>query len=225
MKELMVASVLILWVASTGVQEVSPDDIANAIAQGRAGKTLQKKCAPNGDNGFEIVVEGPLGRIMRAARDAKRQHREFTAADVTPLLGGPVLSVVTRRDPSLRAAPAEYLGSNLNRGFPYRADVVVRVKPSGSDVPVLLKPVSPIVYGRETDGGTWTIAFGRGGVGDVRSPAPRSLVPFPGSDLAASFDLPTLRAITHSTVEVVVFMSDAGEHRCKLSDGDRRAIR
>jgi len=43
--------------------------------------------------------------------------------------------------------------------------------------------------------------------------------------MSATFDLTAFRALPPSTVAVVVFMTDAGEHRCTISDKERQAIR
>jgi hypothetical protein len=217
---------VVFWVASAGAQSafLSPADIAAAIEQGQAGKTLQKKCGASGENGFDIVIEGPVGRIMRAAREAKRADREFTAADVSLALQGPFLTVTARRDHSLTTANSavplpggqglsvlpERVAEDrrhdlLTMGSAYRTDIVLRSKPSGSKEPVLLRPVGPIVE-KWIDGRT-------------------ILRPSPGSDLSASFDLAAFRAVPSRDVEVVIFTSDAGERRCKISDKDRQQLR
>lgn len=222
MKALVVAASIILGVGSTGSQGLSPEEIAAAIEQGRAGKTVQKKCSASGDNGVDIVVEGPIGRIMGAAREARREHPGFTVADVTPALSGPWLTVAARRDPTLKAPFAEYVtpGSPFDRV--YRTDLVLRSKPSGSKAPILLKPVGPIVYHRENAPGFRAVYAENGA--KVPTNTARYL-PFPGADMSASFDLPAFRAIPPGDVEAVVFMTDTGERRCTLSDKERRAIR
>jgi len=203
MRALTVAVSIIAWAAGAGGQELSSADIAAAIEQGRAGKTLQKKCGAYGENGFDIIVEGPVGRIMRAAREAKDAGREFTAADVSPAIGGPVLTVTVRRDPTLRAP------SLLAFGEAFRAEVVLRSKQPGPDGPLLLKPIRPVVY---TDSGAFN---------DVR----RSRRPEPNSNMVASFNLAAFRAMPQGDVEVVAFMTDAGERTCKINDKDRSALR
>lgn len=215
MKALIVVAGVMLCVAGTGAQDLSSADIAAAIEQGRAGKTLQKKCSAQSENGFDIVIEGPIGRIMRGARDAKRQHREFTAGDAATL-GRPELTVFTRRDSTLATqnvavvptphlpgiwgvAPdmpnMDYLHSKFTMGFSYGIDVALKSKPSDSNPPIVLKPL------RHSAG--------------LR----------PGRDMTASFDLASFRNLPAGKVEVVIFMTDAGEHRCGLSEKDRRRLR
>jgi hypothetical protein len=43
--------------------------------------------------------------------------------------------------------------------------------------------------------------------------------------MTASFDLAAFKAIPHRDVEVVVFMTDTGEHKCRISEKERQAIR
>lgn len=228
MKALTVAASIMVVVAGTGVQDLSSQDIAAAIEQGRAGKTLQKKCGAYGENGFDIIVEGPVGRIMRAVREARKADREFTAADVTPALSASVLTVTARRDATLttarsaepmpgapgvwtlpEAAQADRARERLTMGQSYRAGVELRSKRSGAGEPVVVKPRRPVVY---SDSGAFD---------DVR----RSRRPEPNTDMVASFEMAAFRAMPQGDVEVVAFMTDAGERICRISDKDRRAIR
>jgi hypothetical protein len=153
---------------------------------------------------------------MRAAREAKRQNRDFTAADVTPAMARPWLTVVARRDPTLRERVSEYVTPGTSRGLDYRTDFVVKSKPSGSDQPVVLKPVEPITYMSDKSLGQRVVV----GQADARN-AP----PLPGSDMAASFDFAAFKAIPHRDVEIVVFMTDTGEQKCKISENERKALR
>jgi len=228
-----VAGTLMLWLAGTGAQGIPPGEIAAAIEEGRAGKTLHKKCGASGENGFEIVVEGPIGRIMRATREARRQDRQFTVGDVTPAMAGPFLTVSVRRDPTLTSANAavqmkeapgvwvlpdtvseERRRSLSTMGYSYRTDVVLRSRPPRSEAPVVLRPVGRTADAREAGGRAWTYPSG----------TPRTGPPSAG-DWTASFDLAAFRAIPHRDIDVVIFMTDAGEHRCKISEEDRRHIR
>ena len=97
----------------------------------------------------------------------------------------------------------------------YRPEVIIRSRPAGKDEGALLKPQWPLADNGETGAsGAWTPANGR-----------PLLLPSRGSDLTATFDLAAFRAMPHGDVEVVIFMSDAGERRCKISDKDRQAIK
>lgn len=72
MKALLVVACAALLAAYPAAQSLTSAEISAAVADGLAGKTLQHRCKATGENGFEIVVEGPVGRIMRAAGEAKR---------------------------------------------------------------------------------------------------------------------------------------------------------
>ena len=236
MKQLLLVACVMFWVAGTSAQttSLSPAEVATAIEQGQAGKTLQKKCSASGENGFDVAIEGPVGRIMRAAREARREHRAFTAADVTPALDGPFLTVTARRDHRLTSAsletpmpgvpgglvPTELAAADrVREGYTgastYRTDAIIRSRPAGKSDPVLLKPIWPLIDNGEAGASeAWTPTSGR-----------PLLRPSPGSDLSASFDLAAFRAMPQGDVDVVIFTSDAGERQCKVSDKDRQAIR
>lgn len=236
MKQLLTVVGVMVWVVGTGAQGafVSPAEVAAAIEQGQAGKTLQKKCSASGENGFDVVIEGPVGRIMRAAREAGRKDRAFTAADVTPALDGPFLTVTARRDHRLTSAslatpmpgvPGGRVPTDLAAGdrvreghtgaSAYRPEVIIRSKPAGKDEGTLLKPSWPLADNGEAGASeAWTPASGR-----------PLLLPSPGSDLTATFDLVAFRALPQGDAEVVIFTSDAGERRCKISDKDRQTIK
>jgi hypothetical protein len=224
MKTTVVAVLVALSAIVPKAQLLSDQEIASAIEQGRAGKTLHKTCKASGENGFDIVVEGPVGRIMRAARLAKGQGREFTAADVTPAIGGPILTVAALRDATLttqanavqsKEIPGMYVPSEMSMaGTDYsRArstmgstdafGMMVRSKPRESQEAVVLRPVGRVA--------------GFGWIWKKNGPDL--------GDMAAAFDLAAFRALPSGDVEVVVFRTAAGERRCKISEKERKAIR
>lgn len=236
MKQLLTAAGVMFLVVGTGAQSgvVPPAEVATAIEQGQAGKTLQKKCSASGENGFDIVIEGPVGRIMRAAREAERRNRAFTPADVTPALDGPFLTVTARRDHRLSSAslatpmpgvpgglvPTDLATADRVRDghtgtSVYRPEVIIKGKPAGKDEGALLKPRWPLADNGEAGASeAWTPSSGR-----------PLLLPSPGSDLTATFDLAAFRAMPRGDVEVVIFTRDAGERRCKISEKDRLLLR
>jgi hypothetical protein len=224
MKTVVVALSLALIATTSNAQLLSDQEVAAAIEQGRAGKTLHKTCKAYGENGFDIVVEGPVGRIMRAARLAKGQGREFTPADVTPAIGGTYLTVVALRDATLstqanavqsKEIPGMYLPADMSMasidwrrgkatmGSTYGIGVMVRSKPKESQEAEVLGPVGRVA------GWTWLW---------------RKTGPDQG-DIGAVFDLAAFRALPSGDVEVVVFATVAGERRCKISEKERKAIR
>jgi len=224
MKAIVVALSLALSATVQQAQVLSDQEIATAIEQGRAGKTLHKTCKASGENGFDIVVEGPVGRIMRAARLAKGQGRQFTPADVTLAIGGPTLTVAALRDATLttqanavqsKEIPGMYVPSEMSMaGTDYsRArstmgstdafGMMVRSKPKESQEAVVLRPVGRVA------GFSWIWRKSGPDLGDM----------------AAAFDLAAFRALPSGDVEVVVFRTAAGERRCKISEKERKAIR
>ena len=214
MKMLPVALTLAAWLIGS-VQGLSSEEIAAAIEQGTAGKTLQKKCSSRGDNGMDIVAMGPIGRIMHAAREAKRKGQDFTAADVTPAMAAPLLTVTAVRDRTLEKPVEEYQTPGMP-GFDYRTSLVMKSKASRSEEPIVLAPVGPITYDTKKSASRRVV---------VRGPLPANVPPLPGSDMAASFDFAAFKAIPHNDVEVVAFMTDTGEHKCKINENERKALR
>ena len=220
MKPLILAAALATALIGANGQELSPQDIAAAIEQGKAGKTLQKKCTGKSDNSFDIVAEGPFGRIMRAAKEAARKKRPFTAADVTPDMAGPWLTVKATRVETLRNPQVPEEVRRGTPGSPYRTEFVIKSKPSESDEAIVLHPIRPITYDA-TNSPTPRVVITRG-------PVPADLLsrlPMEGSDMAASFDLIAFQAIPHKDVEIYVFMSDTGGHHCKINETERKALR
>jgi len=226
MKVILVALSLTLTATVPSAQLLSEQEIAAAIEQGRAGKTLHKTCKASGENGFDIVVEGPVGRIMRAARLAKSQGREYTPAEVSLAIGGPEgpwLTVAALRDATLTTAanalpskemPGHYVPSSTSMtdrprsgmlmGEANDSAMAIRSKVTDSHEAQVLASL-----GRLGGRGYWI--WSKGG--------PNAF------DRAAAFDLAAFRALPVGDVEVVVFATNAGERRCKISEKERKAIR
>jgi hypothetical protein len=93
---------------------------------------------------MDIVAEGPIGRIMRGAREAT--NKDFTAADVTPAMAGAWLTVTATRDPTLHKQVSEYVTPGMPGGLDYRTYFVVKSKLSGSEKAIVLTPLGPITY-------------------------------------------------------------------------------
>jgi hypothetical protein len=216
MKTLIVAASLAAWATGATVQRLSPDEIRAAIEQGKAGKTLQKRCSARGDNGMDIVAEGPIGRIMRAARDAKRKNKEFTPEDVTPAMTGAWLTVTATRAALLQKQVSEYVTPGMPGGLPYRTGFVIKSRPSGSEGAIVLNPLGPITYNTDRTSSRRVVIGGS---------LPPNSPPLPGSDMAVSFDFAAFKAIPHKDVEILVFMTDTGEHTCKVKEAERKALR
>ena len=227
MRYLMVPLTVVLAVSGVQVQERHVVDVAAAIEHGNAGKTLEKKCGARGENGFDLIIEGPTGRIMRAARQARKDGHQLSAAEVTGEMAGPVVTVLAKRDLSLStrnsaepqdgvpgawvlppAAEAERAHARLTMGDRYRADIVIKSKKTHAGEAMVLQPTGPIFY---TD--------------PVWSTGTRSRRPVEETNMAASFDLYAFTHLPAGDVQVVAFMTDAGERTCTISAADRAKIR
>ena len=215
MKPLIIAAVLASGLIGTNVQGIPPEEIAAAIEQGRAGKTLQKKCHARGDNGMDIVAEGPIGRIMRAARDAKKKNKEFTGADVTQTMAGAWVTVTATRDEMLLKEDGANVTPNTPGNSRYITELVIKSKPSGSEKAIVLYPLGRITYSIDKSQHHYIATGG---------PIPATMA-LPGSSMEASFDLAAFKAIPHKDVEIYAFMTDTGGHGCKISANERQALR
>ena len=220
MKPLIFAVTLATGLAGAKVQELSPGDIAAAIEQGKAGKKLEKKCLGKGDNSFDIVAEGPIGRIMRAAREAKRNDTTFTPADVTVAMAAPSLTVTAARVEGLRTISAPGYVTPGSPYVTYRTELVIKSKPSGSDEAIVLKPLGGITYDGHNSPTRRTVVSSQ-----PVSAEQLGRIPMAGSDMSASFDLGAFHAIPHKDVEVYVFMTDTGGHHCKINEKERKALK
>jgi len=203
-----VTVIVTVALSSVGVraQLISTDDVVTAIMQGRAGRTQQKHCRARGASGFDIVIEGPLGRIMRVAGEAREQRVTLTPDDVRrmPGLAAAELTVLARRDRGA-AIPLE----NLNN---YRSNITLKGTSSA-----LVEPLVPVIsYDR-------TPPFSYDGY-KAASAGARPRPAGPVGDLSARFELAAFEALPAGEVDVVVFSSDVGEQRCTFSQRERAAI-
>jgi hypothetical protein len=224
MKAIVVAISVALSATVPQAQYLSSQEITTAIEQGRAGKTLHKTCKASGENGFDIVVEGPVGRIMRAARQAKDQGHEFAPADITPAIGGPILTVAALRDATLttdanarqsKEIPGFYIPAGLSMADMERRSGMTMVEANNSDMVVRSKGTNSEKAAVLTQLGR--VRAGNGWIWSKSGPN--------AGDIAAAFDLAAFRALPARDVEVVVFTTNAGERKCKISEKERKAIR
>jgi VWFA-related protein len=189
----------------------SDADVELAIRNGIAGKRLDASCSatdampidPGEPKTLDVIAEGPIGRIMRAAREANDRRLPFFPAQVSADLRAPLLRVtasLTQPQPADgQIAAAAGRPTNLTAMAPI---TVVRLRSRGPS-PTVLRPVSlapGFATGRPPSG---MVAVGT---------------------LVAWFDLASFQALPGSDVEVVVSSAN-GERRCALSARDRRTIR
>lgn len=135
--------ILMMLVALAGpaaaAQELTDDQIKEAITLGTAGKSVTSDCyAKSGflditemNGGFTAYVEGPYGRIMRLAREAKKKYLPFGLDTVTPdMRAGVVTVTATPEGPSL--------GSGEWHRTPPASHLVLKTKPPKGQEPIVL---------------------------------------------------------------------------------------
>lgn len=199
--------------AAPRIQLTSADEVATAIAQGQSGKALHKQCRARGDSGFEIVIEGPIGRIMRVAREAKGQHVLLTPDDVGRMQGlaASELTVIAQRD---RGAAIRL--DNLRT---YRTSIILKGKQSASTSAVTV--VEPLVPMRNYIEPSPFSYAGYKAASTGTGPRFGSAI----GDLSARFELAAFRSMAEGDVDVVVFATDVGEQRCTINQRERTLIR
>jgi hypothetical protein len=199
--------------ASASVPPVPPAsdaDVELAIRNGLAGKSLDASCSatdpmpidPGDPKTLQVIAEGPIGRIMRAAREANARRLPFTPVQVSADLRAPLLRVtatLTQPAPDNPTGAPPGPPTNLTATAPI---TVVRLR-SRDASPTVLHPVS-LAPG---------VGVGRPPSGVVNVGA-----------IVAWFDLASFQALPGSDAEVMV-SSARGERRCTLSAKDRRTIR
>lgn len=178
---------------------VSDAEVAAAVTEGRAGKSLRASClTPVTATGgyFEVSFEGPLGRIMRAAREARGRGDSFAVSDVSSRLRAPTVRVSAM--PRV-AAPADPL-------FPKDTEDALRVP--GPPAPRPRTPFAAAVRLR-----------GIGARPVLIDPVLNVLTGVTLGGRTAEFDLTTFRQLG-DVVEAIVY-EGATETRCRLN---RRAL-
>jgi hypothetical protein len=201
---LVVASTVISGAAAA--QGLQRAEIESAIAAGIAGKRLNSTCvATSGfldlgpeNGGFAVIVEGPVGRIMRLAAEAKKKYQPFTIDNVDDeVLAANLFVVASPNGPS-------FTGGSWHRTAPADHLVLKRKGAKGDDPADVLQPAN-----LETFPESWTNAMG--GKWD-------------GQGVTATFDLAAFKAMPGDEIDIVVITS-AGERRCKIGKKDRAALR
>jgi len=224
--------------AAAPPRPVTAAEIDRAIRDGSSGDRLQAACMAFGtvtgkpdeaDVFADVVFEGPTGRIMRAAREAKARRSTFTAADVTDAMRAPVVSVTAE----LKRAPRP-VDSQL-------VDPAATPTPTPIPTPTPTPTPSPFVIVPPRGVTSVDAALAVTSV-RVRSrlltemmlrplPAAPAATPAPApartlfsSRRVESFDLAAFRALPGTDVEVVV-RSPSGVRYCSINAKDRAAIR
>lgn len=183
---------------------VSDADVEEAIAAGLAGRTLRAGCQTSVNTSgayFDVSLEGPLARVMRAAREARRAGDPFDVSSVTAAMRAPTVRVTAtaRTAPSPGPLPGDTSTADLPRE---QAGPVVLPMASGLRLrsPDAVRPrlIDPVV----------------GQVNRLQ----------PSQTFESVFDLAAVRALGDS-VEVIVLGPPNGGARCRLSAGVLRDVK
>jgi Ca-activated chloride channel family protein len=194
-------------------------EVEQAIRDGMNGQKAQAVCMAVGafrerpeenQAHADVLLEGPIGRIMHAARDARARRDTLTTAAVTPEMRAPTVLMTAELKTSLRS-PGDPMDS-----FPAQMPVPGSPpQPSGLSILRALRLRSPVLTEhmlRPLEGPT----------------ADRPLVqPVPLNQRyrrTGTFDLAAFRAIPGPDVEVIV-RSVIGARYCTIAAKERAAIR
>jgi len=202
---------------------LSDADIEQAVRAGSSGQKLQAACTaagifprrpPENDLFSEVVLEGPTGRIMRAAREARARKSTFTSADVTADLRAPVVLVTSQ----LKRAQGAVDLPAADPAYP----PVTTPTPTPSPSPTAPFVPAPVVAVRLRSKLLTEILLRPMPAAPVRG--------FTAPPLAAAatridrFDLAAFQALPGPDVEVVV-RSSAGPRQCSIGPKERAAVR
>jgi len=128
---------------------LSDEAVLAAIKEGEAGRSLRATCStPATATGefFEVALEGPTGRVMRAAREARQRRESLTLADVSSRLRAATVSATAARKVMVLPEPGDppKAASEPTSGLPNFSNPVlsasaIRLR-SLNDTPTLLEP-------------------------------------------------------------------------------------
>jgi hypothetical protein len=77
-------ALIFVSLVSLQAQDLTDQQIADAIAAGTAARVTEFVVFINGAGPFDLQMVGPMGRVALAAWQARGQGRTFTAADIVP---------------------------------------------------------------------------------------------------------------------------------------------
>jgi hypothetical protein len=203
---------------------LSDAEVNLAVRAGSLGQKLQAGCTasgifprrpPENDLFSEVVLEGPTGRIMRAAREARARKSTFTVADVTPDLRAPVVLVTSQLKRATGAAtpPAE---SSAN------PPPLITPTPSPSPSPTGPFVPAPVVAVRLRSKLLTEVMLRPLPAAPVRGFVAPPLQA--GGARVDRFDLAAFQALPGSDAEIVV-RSSAGPRQCSIGPKERAAVR
>jgi hypothetical protein len=234
----------ILMLVSHPRQGLSSADIADAIKQGGEGHELQASCdayafdADQIRSGYHVVVIGPVGRIMAAAKSAHDQQVPFETTDVTEALSAPVLIVdVTTVMPPTSMIGAgrpfpSMVGDGSSTSTPARSPdpmalpdgatgIVLRSSDKKDGQPVVIKAIDQSSSFSRVDPGAFHWRSALPGQGSAMWGAVNQ------ASYTYLFDLAEFRAMPDADIEIVLMTSanPAGGYSCKIGSKNRTELR
>jgi len=204
--------------AAVPLAPLTDAEVDQAIRDGSNGQKAQAVCMAVGafrgrpeenQAHAEVVLEGPIGRVMHAARDARARRTTLTAAGVAHYMRAPTVMMTAELKSSL-TSPADPMDS-----FPPQMPPPSSPQPSGLSILVALRLRSPVL----------TEHMLRPLTGPTPTDAPNQPVPLNQRYRREEpFDLAAFRALPGPGVEVIV-RSVIGARYCTIAAKDRASIR
>lgn len=186
---------------------VTAAEVDRAIADGLEGRRLQASCVAKGlfpDQpaegalAAEVIFEGPVGRIMRRARDAARDRAPFDATHVTDADRAPTLVVTAELKSAFSSEPFR-TPAEPPPGSPAALPLSnIRLWSDGQN------PSTIPAIAMSTGGGLMNLVSSR--------------------RLTVTFDLAAFRAMPGSRVEAAIY-SLSGERSCHIAARDKLLLR
>jgi hypothetical protein len=173
------------------------------IVECYAGATFMDMSDTNG--GFTVVVEGPVGRIGRAAAEAKKMYKPFTITDVTDEMAADIITV-TATPSAPTFGPTHLAFSKIDNGnpqwhnAPLGKHAVIKTKPKKGETPMILQPMDVTLVPT-----SWSNAMGG---------------TFAGQGVLALFDVAAFRALPPGDLDIAIISDIEAERRCKIGKND-----
>jgi hypothetical protein len=168
-----------------------------------AGPAFTDMSVTNG--GFSVVVEGPIGRIARAAVEAKKMYKPFTAADVDEAMAADIITVTAvPSKPTFGPTHIAFVKTDAGdpqwHNAPLAKHIVIKTRPPKGQEPVVIQPidVTPVPA-------SWSNAAGG---------------TFTGTGVHAQFDVAAYRALPPGDLDIAVISDIREERNCKIGSKD-----
>lgn len=199
-------------------------EVDQAIRDGSSGQNAQASCVAVGafrdrpeenQAHAEVLLEGPIGRIMHAARDTRARRETLTADQLAPDMRDPTVLMTADL-----TTPVPMRGFNTSPlGVPAQPPMPAVSRTAGLSAIIALRLRSPILTERMLRPLVEPPAASA-----ARAPVDASTRINEHYHRVESFDLAAFRALPPGDIEAVV-RSVIGARSCVISAKDRAAIR